>query len=543
MNAAQFVVAQLQAWGVERVYGLPGDTILELVDALARAGRPRLVTVRHEASAALMASAEAKLTGRPGCCIATSGPGTVNLLNGLGDAALDGAPVLAITGQVPRDRVGTDAKQYLDQQPLLLGIGAWSAPVASERALPRLLALAWRAAMGGGGVAHLTVPADLWKAPVPEPVRQPEPFLGTRHRPADEVVRGAVRLMAEASRPAVVCGHGARPARGSLMELAERWQAPILRSLGGIGVVPGRHALSVGGYGEGGSGAAHRLLQEADVALVVGSTWWPRGHVPAHLRIVQVDLRPANIGRDVEVAWGIVGDAAEVVPLLARQLPAADRRGWLERARRLREQWEAQLAQAVGAQPTSEAGDGPLEPGRLIEELERALAPDGVVVLDVGDHVLWFNQFFRGEAQHVLFSGTWRGMGFAVPAAVAAALCQPGRQVVALVGDGGLAMAAGELATAAWLGVAVTWVVADNGWWAMEKNRMEGTGLASAPTRLAPVDWVRLAEASGLRAWRVTRADQLGRALREALGCGAPALVDVAVQPGPPPSPAADGQA
>ena len=535
MNVAQYLVEQLRVWGVQRVYGLVGDAILDFVDALEKAGGPRFVAVRHEASAAFMASAEAKLSGRPACCTATTGPGAVNLLNGLADAALDQVPLLAITGQSARSRIGTDQKQYFDQQRLFSSVAGFSQLVAAPEALPAVLPLAWRAMLGEGKAAHLSVPMDLWRAEVKAPVRQEEPYLGARHHPAIDVVRGAAHRMGQSARPVIVCGHGARTAREALIALAERWQAPIVRSLGGIGVVPGHHPLVVGGYGAAGSAASHRLLQQADMALVVGTTWWPHGHVPLDLPIVQIDVRPGNVGRDAEVAWGIVGDAAAVLPTLLEAVEPASRPDWLSQAQALRRDWEARVA------PLRRAGGPPVSPGYLVTELEQAIAPDAVVVLDVGDHVLWFGQFFRGEQHRVLFSGTWRSMGFGIPAAIAAALCSEGRQVVALVGDGGLAMSAGELSTVAQLGVPVTVVVADNGWLAMEKNRMDKAGLASEATRLPAVDLVKLAEASGLRAWRVEAAGQLPDVLRAALGCGGPALVDVPVVAGPPPDPRVTG--
>src|SRR5690554_2121666 len=229
MNVAQYLVEQLRVWGVQRVYGLVGDAILDFVDALEKAGGPCFVAVRHEASAAFLASAEAKLSGRPACCTATTGPGAVNLLNGLADAALDQVPVLAITGQSARSWIGTDQKQYFDQQRLFSSVVGFSQLVAAPEALPAVLPLAWRAMLGEGTAAHLSVPMDLWRAEVKAPVRQEEPYLGARHHPAIDVVRGAAHRMGQSARPVIVYGHGARTAREALIALAERWQAPIVR--------------------------------------------------------------------------------------------------------------------------------------------------------------------------------------------------------------------------------------------------------------------------------------------------------------------------
>ena len=531
MNLATYLARQLAEWGIERVYGLAGDAVLEFLDALEKAGRPRFVPVTHEAAAGFMASAEAKLTGRPACCVATAGPGAANLLNGVADAGLDHAPVLAITGQVERARVGTDAKQYVDASRMFSAVTGFTATVASEEALPSVLPLAWRAMAGQGRAAHLSIPRDLWRMEVAAPLRRAEPFLGAHPQAPARVLSEAVDRMERAARPAIVCGHGARPAREAVAALAERWQAAVVRSLGGIGVVPGSHPLAVGGFGEGGTPAAHEVLRRADLALVIGSTWWPPDHVPRDLPIIQVDRQPASIGRDMEVTCGVVGDSADVVPALAQAIRPAQRPQWLGEIEGLRRRWQRQ------ADELARRGPPPLSPAYLVRELERALAPDAVVALDVGDHVLWFNQFFGGQAHRVLVSGTWRSMGFALPAATAAWLCGPQRPVVALTGDGGLLLAAGELLTAARLGAAVVVVVADNGWLAMEKNRMEAAGLTPEPARLRNFDFVRLAESSGLRAYRVTAAEELASVLKEALSAGGPALVDVPVAAGPPPTP------
>lgn len=507
MNVATYLARQLAEWGIERVYGLAGDAVLEFLDALERAGRPRFVPVTHEAAAGFMASAEAKLTGRPACCVATAGPGAANLLNGVADAELDHAPVLAITGQVERSRVGTDHKQYVDQSRLFSAVTGFSAAVASEQAVPSVLALAWRAMVGQGRAAHLSIPKDLWRLEVAAPVRRAEPFLAAHPKAAAQVLSEAVALMERAARPVIVCGHGARPAREAVAALAERWQAAVVRSLGGIGVVAATHPLAVGGFGEGGTSAAHGVLRRADLALVIGSTWWPPGYVPPDLPVVQIDRHPASIGREMEVACGLVGDAAEVVPALAQAVRPAERPQWLAEIENLRRRWHRQ------AEELARPGPMPLSPAYLMRELERAMAPDAVVALDVGDHVLWFNQSFGGQAQRVLVSGTWRSMGFAVPAATAAWLCQPQRPTVALTGDGGLLMAAGELLTAARLGASVAVVVANNGWLAMEKNRMEAAGLTPEPARLRNFDFVHLAQASGVRAYRVSEAGELASVL------------------------------
>jgi pyruvate dehydrogenase (quinone)/pyruvate oxidase len=522
VNGAEFTLKQLAAWGVKRVYGVMGDAILPLMDALGRQSEIRFVPTRHEAAAGFMASAEAKLTGAPGVCIGTSGPGLANLINGLGDAYADRAPLLVLTGQVESYKVGTDVKQYSPQQSMVEGLAGYTAMVASPGALPKVLVRALKTALGEGRVAQVSVPKDYWSASVEAAVHQYEPFLNAPPVPAPSVLDAAAGLLVGARKPLILAGQGARGGARELLHLAETWGAGIVVALGGKGMVPGTHPLVLGGVGLGGSEPAHRALKECDLVLVAGSTWWPKPYMPEGVPVVQIDRVPANIGGQVEVAFGLPGDCRQVLAELGARLPGRGR-GWVDHLEQAKREWEAVLA-AEG-----QGSEGPVHPGALVRAIEAALPPESIVTLDTGDHVLWFNRHFHGNGrQHVLFSGTWRSMGYGLPAAAAAALAQPEQAVVALVGDGGLTMQLGELAVPAQQGLDLTVVVSRNGSLALEENKARSEGLQPFGHTLNNPDFAAVARAFGWAAWRVESPAELASALRQAINHRGPALVDVA---------------
>lgn len=533
-TVAAYIVQQLSAWGVQRVYGVVGDTFFPLMDAIAGQHLIRFIPVRHEAAAGFMASAEAKLTGRPAACVATSGPGIANLINGLGDAWADRAPVIAITGQVERKKIGTDTKQYVDQQTLVRPLVGYTALLAHPDAAGQVIPLALRTAIGEGRVAHVSVPKDLFGQPTSARVTPPEPYLGTPPVPQPDVVQRAADWMAQAKRPLVLLGQGARSARQLSMALAEKWGAGVIISMPAKGSAPWTHPLVLGGLGEGGTDAAHQALQEADMLLTLGCNWWPQRYVPANLTVIKVDRWPPNIGGAAPVAYGIAGDVRDVIPGLLEGLPGAPvvccdehkgddpapRPEWAGQLAELKTAWQARLDRE------SAPGGPPISPQSVVRALEAALPPDAVIGLDTGDHAVWFNRVFGGDRHEVLVSGTWRSLGFGLPAALAAKLARPDCTAVALVGDTGLMSLMGELMTAAELNLPVTVVVVNNGKMAIEYNRCTALGHSTLGTAPKNPDFARLAEACGLTAYTAETTPALADALTRALKSQGPVLID-----------------
>jgi len=520
MNIAQWIIAQLSAWGVRSIYGVPGDAILPFIDALAGDNTIWFYAVRHEAAAALMASAEAKLTGELSVCIATSGPGAANLINGLADAKNDRVPVLAITGQVDSSQIGTDTKQYIDQSRLLSAVVSYSGLIAHAAACPSVFVKALRTAVALGTTVHIEITADMWNQPVTVPVRTPEPYLKTACASDETVLRQLIDRLNQAERPAILVGRGIQRCGSEVIKLAEKWQAGIAHSLPAKGHVPGNHPLVLGGLDEGGSEAARRLFEEADLILILGSTWWPKPFVPSSAQIIQIDADPLNIGRMAPASFGAAGDLAKIIPLISQAICPADRTSWVNRLHVMRKEWESRIApELLPAEP--------IPPGFLIKTLEDRIATDAVIALDVGDHTVWFNRIFTGSGQTVLASGNWRTMGFGLPAAISAKIARPDHQVVALVGDGGFAQSMAEFATAVRYQLPITVIVMNNGWLAMERDKMALKGMNPEALTLTNPDFGRYAEICGGRGFSVAQSDRLADALNEAFNCNMPAIVDV----------------
>ncbi|MBL0389188.1 thiamine pyrophosphate-binding protein [Tumebacillus sp. ITR2] len=523
LTVAHTIVQQLHAWGVERIYGVAGDTFLDFLDALD--GSPiQFVAVKHESTAAFMASAEAKLTGKLGVCLATSGPGMANLMNGLGDAFQDKVPVLAITGQVPTKSIGTDAKQYLDQQVFIEPLATYSALLASPEATVEVFAKAIHTALEMRAVTHVSVPKDLFAKTQTTPIRrQPQLVRGAvQFNPSD--VSQAAQILKSAKQPIVVAGLGAREAARDVLQICEAWGAGLILSLGAKGMIDENDPHLLGGIGKAGSPYAAEILKRADVVLLAGDTWWPQEYVPKNVRIVQVDVAAGSIGTKFDVELGLVGDTNVILPALAELLQGHPKnQSWLSQVQQARQQWFTETEQEASTEGT------PVHPARLIRALENTVRQDAVLCVDTGDHTVWFNRIFRGRGskQDVLFSGTWRSMGFGLPAAMAAQLTQPDRQVVALVGDGCLGMNLADLSTAARYNLALTIVVVSNGNLQMETDRQRVGNHSEYGSDLTNPDFVKVAEACGLAGFRVTDSHELEGVLSQALSLPGPSLVEV----------------
>lgn len=518
---AQWVAAQLAAWGVKAIYGVPGDAILPLLAAFEAHPDLQFYSVIHEATAAFMAAAHAKYTGELGVCVATSGPGIANLLNGLMDAKKDQAPVLALTGQVASNNLDTNYKQAADANLLLLPAVGFSGLAASAAAVNDLLVKALRSSVAQGQPAHLAITKDLWSFPTTQPVRPPEPYLNTKPQSSPAVIDGVLPLLNRAEQPAILAGRGCSGLGPLLLDFATHWESGITLTMPAKRVVPDAHPLVLGGLGPGGSEASSRMLAEADLLLIAGATWWPELYLPDQLSIVQIDAIPEKIGGPIPVTYGIVGDLMELLPRLQEGIHKKEKPHWQRRLQEWKADWQASIA------PEYEATGSPVPPGRVIKAIEAAVNEDAVICLDVGDHTVWFNRLFRGTRQKVLVSGSWRSMGFGLPAALSVKLAVPERQVIAVVGDGGLAQSLADFCTAIRYQLPIKVIVFKNDWWAMERDQMELMALDYGVTRLHTPDFAAFARACGGKGYTVNDAAELDPVLNMALSSPEPTIVQI----------------
>ncbi|MGE7601696.1 thiamine pyrophosphate-binding protein [Peribacillus sp. NPDC097675] len=521
-TVAKVIIEQLHLMDVKRIYGVVGDTVIGLIDALADQKDIQFIAVKHESVAALMASAEAKLTGKLGVCTATMGPGVTNLLNGLGDAYSDRAPVLAITGQAPSVKIGTDYQQYVNQQELVKPFASYSANLTSPDAIIDVMQKAAQKSLGQRTVTHLSIPKDFFEEKTTVKPRRLPTLVKSASFIEEESKNRILDVMKTARKPMILAGAGARGASEAIEKLAETWGAGILTSLGGKGAFEVSSPNLLQGIGEGGNPYAKGIFMEADVVLLAGVTWWPEGYVPNDARIIQIDSNFDKIEKNIPVEIGIAGKTEEVIPKLIEGLKDFDRNDvWMNQRQVAKDKWSAQLEEEGNSEGT------PLHPARIVRAIERSINPNAILAIDTGDVTVWMNRIMRQKKQRVLFSGYWRTMGFGLPAAMAAKLIEPNQQVVAVVGDGGLQMTLADLLTAQRYGIKITVIVLNNESLQMERDKIKAEGGDEVGVGLTNPDFVKIAEACGWKGLYVESESALEASLEEALHSDLPALVDI----------------
>jgi len=532
-TVGEFILEQLSAWGVERVYGVLGDANLFFLDDIAKHGKIQYVPFLDENAAALAASAEAKLTGRVGVALGTSGPGLANMLNGLGDAWADGAGVLAITGQVDEAKIGTHTKQYVQQQMAVAPFASFSEQLAHPDALPEVLQRCLVQSTVRGAVTHLSIPKMMFRDKVKGATLPYSPHLHQPLLAPPEDVDATFRLIAEAERPMLLLGRGVTGVERETLVFAEALGAAVATTLPAKHVFPNGHPLFVGGFGLAGSEAASVAMAESDLVVICGATWWPDEYTPPTARVVQIDAVRENMAICHPLVRGLVGDLRDIMPrfaAFAKQLTRDEKRmaAWQRRITDLRMDW-AKRTEAEEAKTGT-----PLAPQRIMKLLSDTMPTDAIVTLDTGDHSLWWGRSFHNHGQRVLLSGRWRTLGFALPAAIAAKLTDPARPVVAVAGDGGVQQTLIEFKTAAKLGLPITLVVLNNGAYAIEYNRMRLAGLDASQAKLDNPDFAGIAQACGGFGVRADDEQAFRAALATAFDptrAGTPLLIDVATAP------------
>ena len=536
---SELLIDRLVDWGVDTVFGLPGDGADGILGVFRRrADRIRLVLVQHEEAAAFMATGYAKATRRLGVCLATSGPGAIHLLTGLYDAKLDHQPVLAITELLDSQLLGTSFRQELRLDQVFKDVADYNVRVDVPVQVPAVVDIAVGHAMARGTVSHITFPHDLkpgidtsyWVAMTPSttpataPVFMPAPGVP----PASELELAAA-VLNEGSRRAVLVGVGGFDARAELLAVADRLASPIVKSLPGKAAVPDDHPLTTGCIGVLGTGPSEEALAGADTLLVVGTNFPYADHLPdpGKVRTVQIqtDLARLTAGPDTEVP--LIGDAAETLQALLPMLHPTDDRSFLDRAQAGMARWREQLAAAEHGDQAS-----PVRPQFLARVVDRLAAGDAVLCSDSGTVATWSARHFdvRG-GRHYLLSANLATMAAGLPYAIAAQWAYPGRQCIAYTGSEGFAQLMAEFLTAAEQRLPVKVVVSN----AARPGRLLEPGTAPNP------DFALWARACGGLGIRVERSEEVEPAVRAVLGHPGPALVDVLVDPAELPEPHGTG--
>ena len=543
-TAGDVLVETLIDWGLEVIFGIPGDGINGIIESLRkRQDRLRFVQVRHEEAAAFMACGYAKWTGKLGACIATSGPGGIHLLNGLYDAKLDGQPVLAITGLQFHDLLHTFTQQDVELDKLFEDVCVYNCRIMGANHVQNAVELACRTALAYRGVAHVTIPVDLQDQTVKEDIRSKrnlpehvsERMAESAHLPSQTELGHAAAILNAGKKIVVMAGRGALGARDEVAALAERLAAPVVKPLLGKGVLPDEHPYTTGGTGLLGTRASQEALEACDTLVIAGSSFpyiefYPK---PGQAQCVQIELDPKRVGLRYPVDAALVGDCAHVLRSLLPRLDHHKERAFLEKAQAGMQDWR-KLMHERGTRR-----DKPMKPQVVAHELNKLLSDDAIIATDSGTITTWCARHIdmRGNMMFSC-SGNLATMACGLPYANAAAIAYPGRQVVAFVGDGGLTMLMGELATAMKYQLDVKIVVIKNNVLGQIKwEQMVFLGNPEYVCELQPIDFAAVARGFGANGFVIDDAESCGAVLREALGTPGPVVIEAIVDPNEPPLP------
>jgi len=526
-TVSDVLVETLVAWGVEVVFGMVGHSNLGFADALRRAedrGELRFIGIRHEGAAAFAASAYGKLTGRPAACFAIAGPGSTNLLTGLYDAKLDGAPVLAISGQVPSKVLGRGAFQDVDLSAVFRDVSLSTVTLHAGSQHAELAATAVKRAVDGRGVAHLVLPDEVQDLPSQAPAGRPDGRRPSRAvLPDPQTLASAAQRLREARRPVIVVGQGARHAATEIRTLAERLGAPVLTTFRAKGLLPDDHPLGGGVLGRSGTPVASWLMNESDLLLVVGASFANHTGIAPYKPIVQIDDSPAAVGRFDPVAVGVVADAAVALQALADA--TADGTAAVDQRPDVAARWQIWRAEKA-RRARDDRGRG-VPSAAVFAALAAHCPAHAVIAVDVGNHAYSFGRYFESAGQPVLMSGYLGSIGFGYPAAMGAWAADPGRTVVAVTGDGGFGQYLAELTTAVKYGMAIKHLLLDNrALGKISKEQLAGSYPVWQTSLVNPdfAEYARLCGATGISARSTSELDGAMRQLFESDG---PALLHI----------------
>lgn len=537
-RAADVLVELLIDWGVEVIFGLPGDGIDGVIESLrTRQDRIRFVTVRHEEAAALAAVGYAKFSGKLGVCLATTGPGAIHLLNGLYDAKCDQIPLLAITGLPYHDLIGTFYQQDVATDRLFSDVAVFSERIMGARHVESVVHQAVRTALSRRGVAHIAFPTDFQDQTLerdePSPMNQPghtrahwTPALVVP--PHDELTRAAAILNA-GRKVAIVLGSGARGAAREIEAIADRLAAPIAKALLGKDVLADDSPFSTGTIGVFGTAATAEVMKAADTLLLVGTSFPYLSYLPDPQRVrgIQIDLNPERIGLRFPVEAGLVGDAKQTLALLLPLLRRHEDRTLLTQAQATMAEWWQLMAERGTSRDT------PMRPQVVAWELGGQLSDDAIICGDSGQNTLYAaRQIKLRGRQRFSCSGLLATMGSALTYAIGAQIAFPGRQVIAFAGDGGFTMSLGELATCVQHGLPIKIFVLKNNVLGMIRwEQMMYLGNPEFAVELQDIDFATVGRGFGVRTLHVTDPAAMAGVVTEALQHPGPVLVEAVVDP------------
>lgn len=518
------LVKTLEQAGIRYIYGVPGDAINDLVDSIRKQESMEFIQVRHEEAGAFAASAQAKLTGELTCCVGTAGGGAIHLLNGLYDAKLDHAPVLAITGQVPRFELGSQAHQEVDSKTMFDSLAVFNEVIVSAHQLPDLAIMACRAAMIERGVAHISLPGNLASMKAEPANANFHTYVPAKLCPSDHELEGTVEAIRVAKKPVILAGVGTQGARERLLDFADHIGAPIIRSLRAKGIVGDDHPLSLGGLGLLGTRPALDAIMDCDLLIMLGTDFPYSDYLPSKATIVQVDVNPKHLGRRCPINIGLQADVGTVIEKLQLRLAKQEDRAFLKDCQKKMEGWRKQQRKM------EENAEAPIKPQYLAKHIGNLADKNAIYLCDTGAVTAWCARHLSvDEHQLWTLSSNLATMAFAMSGALGAQLAYPDRQVIALIGDGGFSMLMQDFLTAVKYKLPIKVIVFNNETLNLIEMEQNTAGNVTHKTDLLNPDFAGYARLCGGEGWRVEDPNHLDDVLQSAFNSDLPCVIDVAI--------------
>ncbi|HDK3430063.1 TPA: pyruvate oxidase [Staphylococcus aureus] len=535
IKANEALVKALQAWDIDHLYGIPGDSIDAVVDSLRTVrDQFKFYHVRHEEVASLAAAGYTKLTGKIGVALSIGGPGLIHLLNGMYDAKMDNVPQLILSGQTNSTALGTKAFQETNLQKLCEDVAVYNHQIEKGDNVFEIVNEAIRTAYEQKGVAVVICPNDLLTEKIKDTTNKPvDTSRPTVVSPKYKDIKKAVKLINKSKKPVMLIGVGAKHAKDELREFIEMAKIPVIHSLPAKTILPDDHPYSIGNLGKIGTKTSYQTMQEADLLIMVGTNYPYVDYLPKkNIKAIQIDTNPKNIGHRFNINVGIVGDSKIALHQLTENIKHVAERPFLIKTLERKAVWDKWMEQ------DKNNNSKPLRPERLMTSINKFIKDDAVISADVGTATVWSTRYLNLGVNNKFIISSWLGtMGCGLPGAMASKIAYPNRQAIAIAGDGAFQMVMQDFATAVQYDLPLTVFVLNNKQLAFIKYEQQAAGELEYAVDFSDMDHAKFAEAAGGKGYTIKSASEVDAIVEEALAQDAPTIVDVYVDPNAAPLP------
>ncbi|EPW8771852.1 TPA: pyruvate oxidase [Staphylococcus aureus] len=535
IKANEALVKALQAWDIDHLYGIPGDSIDAVVDSLRTVrDQFKFYHVRHEEVASLAAAGYTKLTGKIGVALSIGGPGLIHLLNGMYDAKMDNVPQLILSGQTNSTALGTKAFQETNLQKLCEDVAVYNHQIEKGDNVFEIVNEAIRTAYEQKGVAVVICPNDLLTEKIKDTTNKPvDTSRPTVVSPKYKDIKKAVKLINKSKKPVMLIGVGAKHAKDELREFIEMAKIPVIHSLPAKTILPDDHPYSIGNLGKIGTKTSYQTMQEADLLIMVGTNYPYVDYLPKkNIKAIQIDTNPKNIGHRFNINVGIVGDSKIALHQLTENIKHVAERPFLIKTLERKAVWDKWMEQ------DKNNNSKPLRPERLMTSINKFIKDDAVISADVGTATVWSTRYLNLGVNSKFIISSWLGtMGCGLPGAMASKIAYPNRQAIAIAGDGAFQMVMQDFATAVQYDLPLTVFVLNNKQLAFIKYEQQAAGELEYAVDFSDMDHAKFAEAAGGKGYTIKSASEVDAIVEEALAQDVPTIVDVYVDPNAAPLP------